>query len=459
MEDLEAGNYTIGMKPFWEGGYVVIEVFCESDGSLNNSMFNPTTTDSSDSWDYSTTADNRTSCSSHDDCSSSSPFCYNGYCDSCDECHYCWDGIDNTCGYCGIIYDTDSSFPLYENTTNCSEEVYTTTPDWDDVDCDLFINGSCYQMTTISCGETVTGTLEHYEILVLNITNDEEQDIFFSNCGSDFDTTMILWDGNYSELQLDASNGGCYGDDDCDNYCYCDDGIHESWLIEDVPADEYWLELAPYSGSGDYMVWMSCETDTDFEVVDKCGDTFSNYSVECGETVSGTMGAYDTVIVEFEIDTNQSVLFSSCASDFATNMSVFSYDQGTITGPCGDCNYMGYCDVADRSTIYFDNLYAFEVGNWSWQYEVEITAVNEDGGDWSLVVECSTDSDWSDNVDSLTTEAPTTESDSGSSEGTPSPVEATAGPTTSTEEPNGSSASALSVIVSLLMGAVVKLMM
>jgi len=71
------------------------------------------------------------------------------------------------------------------------------------------------------------------------------------------------------------------------------------------------------------------------------------------------------------------------------------------------------------------------------------------------VVECETDSDWSDNVDSLTTEAPTTAQPTTDSEGTPSPVEATAGPTTSTEEPNGSSASALSVVVSLLMGLLV----
>lgn len=48
-----------------------------------------------------------TTCSSHDDCSDSTPFCYSGYCAPCNECHYCWDGIDGTCGSC------NSSYPLY----------------------------------------------------------------------------------------------------------------------------------------------------------------------------------------------------------------------------------------------------------------------------------------------------------------------------------------------------------
>merc|ERR1719188_1113004 len=40
-------------------------------------------------------------CASHDECPSEDPFCYEGHCAPCDECHYCWDGIDDTCGTCG----------------------------------------------------------------------------------------------------------------------------------------------------------------------------------------------------------------------------------------------------------------------------------------------------------------------------------------------------------------------
>eukprot|EP01084_Bolivina_argentea_P009450 17641_1 len=49
------------------------------------------------------------SCVNHEDCPSTSPFCYEvtGICTSCDECHYCHDGIDGTCGNCG------DGYPLY----------------------------------------------------------------------------------------------------------------------------------------------------------------------------------------------------------------------------------------------------------------------------------------------------------------------------------------------------------
>merc|ERR1719285_1138189 len=47
-------------------------------------------------------------CFSHDDCGGDMPFCYDGQCDSCQECHYCHDGIDGTCGPCG------DGYPLYE---------------------------------------------------------------------------------------------------------------------------------------------------------------------------------------------------------------------------------------------------------------------------------------------------------------------------------------------------------
>jgi hypothetical protein len=37
-------------------------------------------------------------CTAHSDCSGSSPFCYEGMCAPCTECHYCQDGVDGSCG-------------------------------------------------------------------------------------------------------------------------------------------------------------------------------------------------------------------------------------------------------------------------------------------------------------------------------------------------------------------------
>ena len=54
-------------------------------------------------------------CASHDHCSSGDPFCYDGNCASCDECHYCADGVDNTCGPCD-----PEVYPLYENPCDAS---------------------------------------------------------------------------------------------------------------------------------------------------------------------------------------------------------------------------------------------------------------------------------------------------------------------------------------------------
>jgi len=45
-------------------------------------------------------------CNSHSECGSSAPFCYEGRCAPCSECHYCHDGIDDTCGPCGDGYPT-----------------------------------------------------------------------------------------------------------------------------------------------------------------------------------------------------------------------------------------------------------------------------------------------------------------------------------------------------------------
>ena len=67
-------------------------------------------------------------CASHSDCPSHLPFCYEGECTSCDECHYCADGIDETCGPCGNPIFEEG--PCYSNDSN----KYTDT----DLDLSMF---------------------------------------------------------------------------------------------------------------------------------------------------------------------------------------------------------------------------------------------------------------------------------------------------------------------------------
>ena len=62
-------------------------------------------------------------CREHDDCPESRPLCYYtgwdwlsgnyGTCESCDECHWCQDGVDNTCGSCG------EGYPVREDVEFC----------------------------------------------------------------------------------------------------------------------------------------------------------------------------------------------------------------------------------------------------------------------------------------------------------------------------------------------------
>merc|ERR1719285_1319491 len=59
-------------------------------------------------------AQTSSSCSSHDDCSGDTPFCFEHHCDVCEECHFCHDGVDGTCGSCGDGFPTMEDGPCGE---------------------------------------------------------------------------------------------------------------------------------------------------------------------------------------------------------------------------------------------------------------------------------------------------------------------------------------------------------
>merc|ERR1712107_139109 len=57
-------------------------------------------------------------CGSHAECPEEQPFCYEGSCTTCDECHFCHDGIDDTCGSCRA--------PIQDPYNTCGANVTTT---------------------------------------------------------------------------------------------------------------------------------------------------------------------------------------------------------------------------------------------------------------------------------------------------------------------------------------------
>jgi hypothetical protein len=463
MEDLPAGDYILHLQAPYDGGEYLVEVFCESDGDWDDITddFHSTTvypTPMWSTWDYESTYTSDgddVSCSSHYDCIEWSfdnedwrPFCFEDTCTGCYECHYCWDGVDGTCGYCGADYplyeDEDcslgSTFDPWWTTDEWSYETtdddhssgeYSTMDPWDDKD---------YIFSTLSCNSTVTGNLNLTYAMVFNITNYQAQDIFFSNCGSDFDTRMKLFDVNGTEIQYWAANGGCEDDDDCDNYCYCEamggDSVQESFLMEDLAVGDYYLLIAHYDDDcGDcntmYQVMMSCEHDDTYEEVeDMCtygSSTYEPYSttedgnwyfrnISCGETITGNTTYDDVIWGIFVNPVQQDVLFSSCESSYDTwmhvtdeNLTVISnrssnWDDSMCTFNNSDndnnCNYQGYCDKEDRETYLFEDLDAGTYIALSWATHGE--------GTYGLTVECESDSDFDTNVLDLTTQEPTT---------------------------------------------------
>ena len=176
-------------------------------------------------------------CSSHDDCPSTVPFCslyWDSTCHPCDECWYCDEGIDGTCGPCGDGYPTQES--------PCTTTTTTVTPD--------------FQL--VQCGETETGTISSDETVHFQFVNEQVQDVTFTNCQSDFDPTLYLYDSNNNKIQQQSTND-CNGDD-CKDDAICSQGFRETFTMENLAAGTYRLKLQPYDEGGEYEVEVFCGT-------------------------------------------------------------------------------------------------------------------------------------------------------------------------------------------------------
>jgi len=165
--------------------------------------------------------------------------------------------LEVVCGDDVGIADSDES--TSETTTSTSSpfnfpDSYWNTSAWGNI-----------SFGDIQCGETMEGTLNSNDVLFLNFSLSEKQDVLFTNCESDFDTKMYLI-SNGSTITSESTNE-CDGDD-CYHGSYCDTLLRETFLMEDLNEGNYYLEVSAYGGNGgEYEVEVSCATDENWDDV------------------------------------------------------------------------------------------------------------------------------------------------------------------------------------------------
>ena len=112
-----------------------------------------------------------------------------------------------------------------------------------------------------------------------------------------------------------------------------------------------------------------------------------NISIECEETVNGSIGDYpDTVYITFINTQIQSVTFTDCDSNFDPKLYLIDssgdYIQDQSDNNCGgdDCIDWEYCDTEWRETFTMENLA-------EGMYTLMLRPYNF-GGDWSVSIYC-----------------------------------------------------------------------
>merc|ERR1719295_2086862 len=230
----------------------------------------------------------------------------------------------------------------------------------------------------IECEQTLSGTVGHHpDSVSLRFVNDEVQSVTFTNCDSDFDTTMFLGDSSGALIQYNSDNQ-CDGDD-CSDDDYCSTSMRETFTMSDLQIGAYILTLTPYSQGGSWSVTVHCSNETrpPMEVI------------ECGQTLTGSLGNYESVSLHFENDIVEDVTFTNCDSDFDTTMFLTNSSGDVIqqnsdnqcTGD--DCYDYNYCSTDYRETFTMSDL---EVGS----YTLSLTPYGL-GGEWSVTVHCDVD--------------------------------------------------------------------
>ena len=242
----------------------------------------------------------------------------------------------------------------------------------------------------IGCGENRTGIIGPRDTIYFNFTNPTEQSVTFTNCKSDFDTTMYLKDSSGDNIQEQSFNE-CDGDD-CYEYIYCAANSTENtetFTMDPLSPGTYTVELGTYSwAQGTFVVEVVCN------MSDHTADAIQ-YDIQCGETMTGNLSYPETVSLNFTNPQQQDVVFTKCETafktgngyDINTTLSIKNsrgiYVQNQTTNNCDgtDCNEVWCTHSSNVNTLAIDSLAAG-------QYEVEIMPQYDHahGGDGTFVM-------------------------------------------------------------------------
>jgi len=95
-------------------------------------------------------------------------------------------------------------------------------------------------------------------MVAIHFENTAVRDVTFTDCDSNFDTTMYLGDSQGNAIQ-DRSDNKCDGDD-CADPNYCSTAYRETFTMRDLAVGGYTLLLSPYHGGGAWSVEVECAT-------------------------------------------------------------------------------------------------------------------------------------------------------------------------------------------------------
>jgi len=173
--------------------------------------------------------------------------------------------LDECEGDCDSDSDCDGNMQCYHNgippgcyaanytsgMDYCYDAGYTTT-----VDAYSTTEEESTSADTISCGETITGSVSRNESHYFTFNNTVSQEVTFTNCESDFDTKMYLIDSSGSFIQSQSTNN-CDGDD-CSDANYCSTSLRETFTMDPLSVGTYTLQITPWSSGGNYEVEAIC---------------------------------------------------------------------------------------------------------------------------------------------------------------------------------------------------------
>jgi len=237
---------------------------------------------------------------------------------------------------------------------------------------------SAEPMATISCGQTLTGTVGNSPDSVSHrFVNDAVQSVTFTDCDSSFDPKMFLIDSDGDRIQ-DRSTNRCDGDDCA--AASCSTSYRETFTMSDLAAGSYQVLLTPYNAGGAWSITVQCHAPTESPT------PMPPPTISCGQTLTGTVGCSpDSVTRRFVNDQVQSVTFTNCDSTFDPKMFLIDSDgdriQDRSTNGCdGDDCYDSSCTTYYRETFTMNDL---EVGS----YDLFLTPYSR-GGAWSMTVQC-----------------------------------------------------------------------